>query len=94
VEPHQTNQPEFDQKTMEELSVVIVSAVERRCKPLLNRKQRKAYEKLAQADPEGAFDFLEQCIPNISQITQEETERVQREAADTHDAVMKRLGMS
>lgn len=71
----------------------MLSAIERRCKPLLKRKQRKAYEKLAQTDSVEALRLLEQHIPDFSAIAEEETARVCRETADTQAAVMKKLGV-
>ncbi|HEV2973705.1 MAG TPA: hypothetical protein VGX69_01755 [Solirubrobacteraceae bacterium] len=80
------------QEMSEQLGEVVLAQIEHRCKPLLSRKHRKAYEKLARTDAVAAFQLLEQCIPNFAAIAQEETARVRRETVDTHAAVMRKLG--
>lgn len=84
--------PAEQQELTEELGESILSEIERRCKPLLSRKQRKAYDKLARTDAVAAFALLEQSIPTFAAIQQEATAQVQRETVDMHDAVMKKLG--
>jgi hypothetical protein len=84
-----------EKQTMtDQLGEVVLGEIERRCKPLLSRKQRKTYDKLARTDPAEALILLEQYIPSFSAVAQETMAQVRRDTVDTHAAVMKKLGGS
>lgn len=81
------------QQLADGLGEVVFSGIERRCKPLLKRKQRKAYETLVQINPAEALRLLEQRIPDFSAIAEEETVRICHKMADIQAAVLNRLGV-
>jgi len=80
------------QELATQLGEVALTATEKRCQSVLNRKQRKTYEKLAQTNPDAALELLEQAIPNFLALVNDEMVRLCRETLDTQAAVMKRLG--
>jgi hypothetical protein len=80
------------QEMTEQIGETVFNGVVQRSIPLLSRKQKKAYEKLARTDEAEAYALLQRCLPSLSTIEREETQRVTSELVEMQAEVMKKLG--
>lgn len=83
--------PEEEQKnTMEKMGGIVYQEIMLRAIDLLSEEDKNQFEKIMQENPnpEAMFAFLEEKIPNIEEIANEEAEKFKADSAN----IMSQIG--